>query len=90
LHAELDGGRIATQEARMSDGRSHGDERSATRAIVRELAPRYERDLGTAVLWGSVRAAVRDLRGSVSPEALPEMAARLAYHRLQSVMPPRA
>jgi len=31
-----------------------------------------------------VQQAVADLRGSVGVEALPEMAARLAHHRLQA------
>ena len=33
-----------------------------------------------------VRAALEDLRGSVSPEALPEMGARLAYYRLTTLL----
>lgn len=33
-----------------------------------------------------VRAALEDLRGSVSPEALPEMGARLAHYRLTTLL----
>ena len=53
-----------------------------TAALVRELAPRFTGKFSSDEVSGYIGRAITDLRGSVSAEALPEMAARLAYHRL--------
>ncbi|MEP7178964.1 MAG: hypothetical protein ABI775_07745 [Pseudonocardiales bacterium] len=57
-------------------------EARAGRLLVDELHPRFAQSLGHDVVVAFANAAVRDLRGSVKLEALPEMAARLAHHRL--------
>jgi hypothetical protein len=50
-------------------------------ALLDELATVYGH-LGLRRLTGEIQRAVADLHGSVSPGALPEMAARLAMYRL--------
>jgi hypothetical protein len=55
--------------------------------LVRELAPQYAGVFTEGTIAIHVRAAVHDLRGSVSAEALPELAARLAHHRLADPVP---
>jgi hypothetical protein len=50
--------------------------------LVCELAPQYAGVFTEGMIAIYVRAAVHDLRGSVWAEALPELAARLAHHRL--------
>jgi len=57
-------------------------ERRVTAALVGELAPRFTGEFTSDEVSGCIGRAITDLRGSVSAEALPEMAARLAYHRL--------
>jgi hypothetical protein len=57
----------------------------ATRVLIGEFVPRLGGILGPTMVAAFVRRAVSDLRGSVSVEALPEMAARLAQHRLVAV-----
>jgi hypothetical protein len=59
-----------------------GVERRTTRALIREFEPQFAGELPSTRLRAYIREAVDDLRGSVSPEALPEMAARLAHHRM--------
>ena len=49
-------------------------------ADVREVV---DTDLDPDAIAHAVRTATADLRGSVSPESLPEMAARLACFRLE-------
>ena len=58
--------------------------------VSRELDRQFAGLLSTTVITGCVRAAIRDLRGSISGEALPEMAARLARVRLAAILDERA
>ncbi len=53
--------------------------------ISRELAQQFAGVLSASVIAGGVAAAIRDLRGSISGEALPEMASRLARVRLAEI-----
>lgn len=53
----------------------------AVTAIVRELHSRFG-VTATSEVVGCVRRSIHDLRGSTSPESLPEMAVRLALVRL--------
>ncbi len=53
--------------------------------ISRELAQQFAGLLSASVIAGGVAAAIRDLRGSISGEALPEMASRLARVRLAEI-----
>jgi hypothetical protein len=53
--------------------------------IAGELAQQFAGILSATVIAGGVAAAIRDLRGSISGEALPEMASRLARVRLAEV-----
>ena len=55
------------------------------RDISRELSHQFAGVLSATVIAGGVAAAIRDLRGSISGEALPEMASRLARVRLAEV-----
>jgi hypothetical protein len=57
-------------------------------ALQRELAAQFDGTLSDARIRGYVHDAINDLRGSVSAEALPEMAARLAHHRLSTIENP--
>ena len=50
--------------------------------LTRELIPQYAGVFSGQTISRYVRAAVDDLRGSASAEALPELAARLTRHRL--------
>jgi hypothetical protein len=50
--------------------------------LVDELAAQFLGTYRPDAIWSHVRRAISDLRGSVSREALPEMAVRLAHHRL--------
>ena len=59
-------------------------QRRVTAALIRELEPHFAGALTLDQVAACVRDAVADLRGSVGVEALPEMAARLAHHRLQA------
>ena len=54
----------------------------ATWAVFQELRPQFEGLLPLGVIRDCVDQAVRDLHGSISAEALPEMAIRLAAVRL--------
>ncbi|HTZ42824.1 MAG TPA: hypothetical protein VMB79_03105 [Jatrophihabitans sp.] len=54
--------------------------------LVDELDPLFLPRIPPHLLARSVEQALRDLRGSVSDEALPEMAVRLARHRLLTTM----
>jgi hypothetical protein len=56
--------------------------------VQRELAAQFAETLSAAQIWTYVQDAINDLRGSVSAEALPEMAARLARHRLSTIVKP--
>jgi uncharacterized protein (DUF779 family) len=58
------------------------------RALQRELAAQFAETFSDAQIWTYVQDAINDLRGSVSAEALPEMAARLARHRLSTIVKP--
>ena len=57
------------------------------RAVARDLDDQFAGAYPLAAILACVRAAIADLRGSVSVEALPEMAARLAHHRLSRGVP---
>ena len=50
--------------------------------VSRELDRQFAGLLSTTVITSCVASAIRDLRGSISGEALFEMAARLAWVRL--------
>ena len=62
------------------------DDPAATRAVtwvvLREVRPRYAGLLPDELVRDHVHRAVRDLRGSINLEALPEMATRLVTVRL--------
>ena len=58
-------------------------QRRVTIALIRELEPHFAGALTLDQVCSCVQQAVADLDGSVCVEALPEMAARLARHRLQ-------
>ena len=51
------------------------------RDLVRELVPPGD-PYAQGLIWTYVQQAIRDLRGSINVEALPEMAARLVQHRV--------
>lgn len=53
--------------------------------LTRELAAHYAGVLTEQTISRYVRSAVDDLRGSANAEALPELASRLAHHRLAAV-----
>jgi len=54
--------------------------------VSRELDRQFAGLLSTTVITACVASAIRDLRGSISGEALPEMAARLARVRLAALV----
>jgi len=54
--------------------------------VSRELDRQLANLLSTTVITSCVASAIRDLRGSISGEALPEMAARLARVRLAALV----
>lgn len=58
--------------------------------VRRELDRQFAGLLSTTVITGCVASAIRDLRGSISGEALPEMAVRLARVRLAALVDERA
>jgi len=58
--------------------------RRVTAALIRELEPHFAGALTGDQMAACVQQAVADLQGSVCDEALPEMASRLAHHRLQA------
>jgi hypothetical protein len=61
-------------------------DRASTRLIktivVKELIWEYSGSLPAETIKACARAAIRDICGSISPEALPEVAVRLAKVRL--------
>jgi len=57
---------------------SEDDVRQLVNLLVKEFGSAVDR----TVIASYVSESVRDLRGSICPEALPEMACRLAGHRL--------
>jgi hypothetical protein len=59
-----------------------------TRGLAAELIARVPGAVGARQVHEQVRAALADLRGSVSPESLPEMAVRLACHRITQIDDP--
>jgi hypothetical protein len=59
-------------------------ERRTIELLTGELGAHVERVADRAVVSTYILAAMNDLRGSVCPDALPEMAARLVRHRLSS------
>ena len=63
-------------------------EQQITQSLVGELSARCGAEYSNITVRVCVRQAVRDLRGSVSLGALPEMAARLAYQRLSVASQP--
>jgi hypothetical protein len=58
--------------------------------ISTELYGEFHGLLSDDAIRGCVREAVTDLRGSISPETLPEMAVRLARVRLTALAHSRA
>jgi hypothetical protein len=56
--------------------------------LLHELAARFAGTFSDGQILTYVQNAINDLRGSVRAEALPEMAARLAHHRLSVGMRP--
>ena len=58
--------------------------------ISAELYGEFRGLLSDDTIRGCVREAMTDLRGSISPEALPEMAVRLARVRLAALAQSRA
>ena len=56
--------------------------------IVAELQTEYAGVISQQAIARCVRRSVHDLRGSISLEALPEMASRLAHVRLAAGLPP--
>lgn len=54
------------------------------RDLLEELSVEFSSVFSHPQIASQVRHAIEDLRGSVSTEALPEMAARLAHHRLSA------
>lgn len=57
--------------------------------LVRELTPTFAAAFSESLIATYVRKAVSDLRGSVTADSLPEMAARLAHHRLSVIVMPQ-
>jgi hypothetical protein len=53
--------------------------------VVKELSREYSGALPAETIKACARATIVDLRGSISPEALPEMAVRLAKVRLAAM-----
>ena len=72
--------RIST--TRYGSSSSDTSTRLITTLVVKELTWEYSGSLRAETIKACARAAIRDLRGSISPEALPEMAVRLAKVRL--------
>jgi hypothetical protein len=75
--------RISRTRCASSAGRV--STRLITTLVIKELTWEYSASLPAATIKACARAAIRDLRGSISPEALPEMAVRLAKVRLAAV-----
>ena len=67
---------------RCASSVSGASTRLITTRVVKELNGKYSGSLPAETIKACVRAVIRDLRGSISPEALPEMAVRLAQVRL--------
>ena len=59
-------------------------ERRTVELLTGELGAHVERVADKAVVSIYIHAAMSDLRGSVCPDALPEMATRLLRHRLSA------
>ena len=72
--------RIST--TRYASSSSDTSTRLITTLVVKELTWEYSGSLRAETIKACAGAAIRDLRGSISPEALPEMAVRLAKVRL--------
>jgi hypothetical protein len=67
---------------RCASSASGASMRLVTTLVVKELSWEYSGSLPAETIKACASAAIRDLRGSISPEALPEMAVRLARVRL--------
>ena len=80
----MDGSAEEHRISRTRDASSAGGAsiRLVTTRVVKELRWEYSGSLPAGTIRACARAAIRDLRGSISPEALPEMAVRLAKVRL--------
>ena len=61
------------------------DSRNGTSAIIAELDRKFAGSVPNPVITWCVAGAIHDLRGSISVEALPEMALRLATVRLATM-----
>jgi hypothetical protein len=71
---------------RCTSGVGRASIRLITTLVVKELSWEYSGSLPAETIKACARAAIVDLRGSISPEALPEMAVRLAKVRLAAVL----
>ena len=78
-HGPLSRGAAHSENA-LSAGRA--STRLITTLVIKELTCEYSGSLPAETIKACARAAIRDLRGSISPAALPEMAVRLAKVRL--------
>lgn len=71
---------------RMSDHFGRQDEVEDDAALgamlADEIANRFDLPIDRSVIHSEVLAALKDLRGEISRESLPEMAGRLAVFRL--------
>ena len=79
---------VARGEQVDTAGERAAAERRVVKALVGELGATFGAQWGTAAVWTCLQQAISDLRGSVSLDALPEMAARLAHHRLSCASRP--
>lgn len=66
---------------RLADGTGHTPSAPVVARLVDELVDRYQ-TLGVGRLRRELDNAIRDLTGSVHPDALAEMATRLVIYRL--------
>ena len=75
--------RISRLRCASSAGRA--SIRLVTTLVIKELSGEYSGSLPAETIKACAKAAIRDLRGSISPDALPEMAVRLAKVRLAAM-----
>lgn len=61
-----------------------------TRSVTEEVRLLFGPELSRGEIERAVRDAANDLRGSVAPESLPEMAMKLAVVRLDRIARPGA
>jgi hypothetical protein len=66
----------------LINGNNTASTRLITTLVIKELTWEYSASLPAKTIKACARAAIRDLGGSISPAALPEMAVRLSKVRL--------